>query len=73
MQFWYEYRDAEEAAQGKEVWKRCYGIEHWTFDPEGKMEKRQMSGNDVTLGEGERWFGEEVEDVDSVSIGEEHW
>ncbi len=73
MQFWYEYRDAEEAAKGKEVWKRCYGIEHWTFDAEGKMEKRMMSGNDVVLGEGERWFGEGVGDVDEVGIGEGHW
>lgn len=24
------------------------------------MEKRMMSGNDVTLGVGERWFGEGV-------------
>jgi nuclear transport factor 2 (NTF2) superfamily protein len=68
VQFWYEYRDVEE-----EVWKRCYGIEHWTFDAEGKMEKRMMSGNDVVLGEGERWFGVGVVDVDEVGIGEGHW
>lgn len=37
------------------------------------MEKRQMSGNDVVLGKEERWFGEGVEDVDSVEIGPEHW
>ena len=40
---------------------------------EGKLEKRQMSGNDIVLGDGERWFGEGVEDVDSVAIGKEHW
>lgn len=57
----------------EEVWKRCYGIEHWTFDAEGKMEKRMMSGNDVVLGEGERWFGVGVVDVDEVGIGEGHW
>lgn len=34
------------------------------------MEKRMMSGNDVTLREGERWFGEGVSDVDRVEIGE---
>lgn len=28
VQFWYEYRDAED--EGK--WKRCYGLEDWTFD-----------------------------------------
>ena len=37
------------------------------------MEKRMMSGNDVVLGEGERWFGEGVGDVDEVGIGEGHW
>jgi nuclear transport factor 2 (NTF2) superfamily protein len=28
VQFWYEYRDAADGMK----WKRCYGIEHWTFD-----------------------------------------
>lgn len=36
------------------------------------MESRMMSGNDVRIGKGERggvrWFGEDVEDVDSVDI-----
>lgn len=72
MQFWYEYRDAEEAKQGKEVWRRCYGLEHWTFDTEGKMRKRQMSGNEITLEGEDRWFKDGV-DVDTVAIGEEHW
>ena len=68
MQFWYEYQDA-----GDEVrWKRCYGLEDWTFDADGKMRKRMMSGNDVEIAEGERWFREGM-DVDSVKIGEEHW
>ena len=64
----YEYRDAHSSPPLQ--WKRCYGIEHWTFAPDGKMEKRQMSGNDVDLGEkGEqRWFKDDVEDVDSVDI-----
>lgn len=72
VQFWYEYRDAQEADRGKEVWKRCYGIEHWTFDAEGKMRKRQMSGNEIVLEREERWFKEGL-DVDTVAIGEEHW
>ena len=67
VQFWYEYQDADD---GK--WKRCYGIEHWTFEDSGKMSKRMMSGNDLILEEGERWFKVGV-DVDSVAIGEEHW
>jgi nuclear transport factor 2 (NTF2) superfamily protein len=32
-------------------WKRCYGLEDWTFADDGKMRKRQMSGNDVELSE----------------------
>ena len=36
------------------------------------MESRMMSGNDVRIGMklrgGERWFGDDVEDVDSVDI-----
>jgi len=48
-------------------WKRCYGIEHWTFAPDGRMEKRQMSGNDVEIGEEGRWFRDGV-DVDDDSV-----
>ncbi|KAI5298657.1 hypothetical protein KEM55_003117 [Ascosphaera atra] len=73
VQFWYEYQDAEDGMR----WKRCYGLEDWTFDWEtGKMCKRMMSGNDVVIGEdgdgAGRWFTDDVE-VDDVSIGEEHW
>lgn len=32
-------------------WKRCYGLEDWTFAEDGKMRKRQMSGNDVEIDE----------------------
>ncbi|KAL1849496.1 hypothetical protein Plec18167_003100 [Paecilomyces lecythidis] len=73
VQFWYEYQDATDGLR----WKRCYGLEDWTFDREtGKMRKRQMSGNDVLIGpdgNGEgRWFVDGV-DVNEVKIGEEHW
>ncbi|KAK0257236.1 hypothetical protein LTS09_007711 [Friedmanniomyces endolithicus] len=70
VQFWYEYQDSHDNMK----WKRCYGLEDWTYDDEdgGKMRKRQMSGNDVEIAEGQRWFKEGV-DVDSVEIGEEHW
>lgn len=54
-------------------WKRCYGLEDWTYNEEGRMVKRMMSGNDVEIGEGGRWFTENVKDVDEVEIGEEHW
>ncbi|KAL6721910.1 hypothetical protein ACLMJK_001015 [Lecanora helva] len=63
VQFWYEYRDALDAMK----WKRCYGIEHWTFASDGRMEKRQMSGNDVEISDNERWFKEGV-DVDQVEL-----
>lgn len=72
VQFWYEYQDAEDGQR----WKRCYGLEDWTFNEEGKMRKRMMSGNDVILGangDGEgRWFADGV-DVDQVHIDERHW
>ncbi|RJE19974.1 hypothetical protein PHISCL_07692 [Aspergillus sclerotialis] len=73
VQFWYEYQDAEDGMR----WKRCYGLEDWTFDREsGKMCKRMMSGNDILLGpdgSGDgRWFVDGV-DVEDVKIGEEHW
>ncbi|MCJ1278668.1 hypothetical protein MMC21_006485 [Puttea exsequens] len=64
VQFWYEYRDAHDSL----IWKRCYGIEHWTFADDGKMEKRQMSGNDVVIGEEGRWYKDGV-DVDNVVLG----
>ncbi|GME36088.1 hypothetical protein GTA08_BOTSDO07475 [Neofusicoccum parvum] len=68
VQFWYEYQDAHDGMK----WKRCYGLEDWTFAEDGRMRKRQMSGNDVELAEGERWFAGDV-DVNTVEIGEEHW
>ncbi|KAE8311640.1 hypothetical protein BDV41DRAFT_541606 [Aspergillus transmontanensis] len=73
VQFWYEYQDVEDEMR----WKRCYGLEDWTFDQEtGKMRKRMMSGNDLVLGSngnGEgRWFVDGV-DVEDVAISKEHW
>lgn len=82
VQFWYEYQDAEDGMK----WKRCYGLEDWTFEAEdgGKMRKRMMSGNDVVLGrngdgvavpeegiEG-RWYVDGM-DVEDVVIGEKHY
>ena len=68
VQFWYEYQDSHDGMK----WKRCYGLEDWTFAESGRMRKRQMSGNDVEIEEGERWFKEGV-DVNSVEISEKHW
>lgn len=47
VQFWYEFRDAHDGMK----WKRCYGLEDWTFAQDGKMRKRQMSGNDIEIDE----------------------
>ncbi|MCJ1374461.1 hypothetical protein MMC20_005693 [Loxospora ochrophaea] len=67
VQFWYEYKHWQ---TGK--WRRCYGLEDWTFAKDGRMRKRQMSGNDLPITEDERWFKDGV-DIDKVEIGEEHW
>ncbi|KAF2689588.1 DUF1348-domain-containing protein [Lentithecium fluviatile CBS 122367] len=68
VQFWYEYQDAYDGMK----WKRCYGLEDWTFAEDGRMRKRQMSGNDVEISESERWFVDGV-DADTVEISEAHW
>nr|OQO09822.1 hypothetical protein B0A51_16010 [Rachicladosporium sp. CCFEE 5018] len=68
VQFWYEYQDSHDGMK----WKRCYGLEDWTFAEDGRMRKRQMSGNDVEIEEGQRWFVDGV-DVNEVEIGEAHW
>lgn len=68
VQFWYEYQDSHDDMK----WKRCYGLEDWTFAEDGRMRKRQMSGNDLEIAEAERWFKDGV-DVNSVDISEKHW
>ena len=71
MQFWYEYRDAHDGMK----WKRCYGLEDWTFGEDGKMVKRMMSGNDVVLGrdgDGEEWR-EEGDEGELVGGKEGRW
>ncbi|KAF2764446.1 DUF1348-domain-containing protein [Teratosphaeria nubilosa] len=68
VQFWYEYQDSNDGLK----WKRCYGLEDWTFAQDGRMRKRQMSGNDVEILEAERWFRDGV-DVNTVDISEKHW
>ena len=68
VQFWYEYQDAHDGMK----WKRCYGLEDWTFSEDGKMRKRQMSGNDVLISEDERWFKDDL-NINAVEISEKHW
>ena len=53
-------------------WDRCYGLEDWTFEDDGLMWKRQMSGNDMKISDSERWFKDGV-DVNEVAIDPEHW
>ncbi|KAJ3557325.1 hypothetical protein NPX13_g9950 [Xylaria arbuscula] len=66
VQFWYEWHD------GAGQWWRTYGLEDWTFADNGLMRKRMMSGNDVRIEDGERWFVDGV-DVNTVDIAEKHW
>lgn len=49
--------------------------EDWTFNPDGLMWKRQMSGNNVEIADSERWFKDKTgdEEYDAVNIGPEHW
>ena len=49
--------------------------EDWTFNSDGLMRKRQMSGNNIKIAEHERFFRDEMtdEDVDKVNITEKHW
>ncbi|KAF8717434.1 hypothetical protein RHS02_09601, partial [Rhizoctonia solani] len=66
VQFWYEYRDATDGMK----WKRCYGLEDWTFAEDGLMRKRQMSGNDIEIQDGERWFKGLNKDQVEIRIGD---
>ncbi|KAF2017447.1 DUF1348-domain-containing protein [Aaosphaeria arxii CBS 175.79] len=68
VQFWYEFQDKNDGMK----WKRCYGLEDWTFAEDGKMKKRHMSGNDITINEADRWFKDGV-DVNEVPLSASHW
>ena len=51
VRFEYEWRDAETG--------QCYrthGNEHWEFDEEGLMRRRDMSANDIPIAESERRY-----------------
>ena len=51
VRFEYEWHD--EAGQ----WYRTHGNEHWEFDEEGLMRRRDMSANDIPIEESERRYG----------------
>ena len=50
VRFEYEWHDA----QGN--WYRTHGNEHWEFDDEGLMRRRDMSGNDYPIQESDRRY-----------------
>lgn len=50
VRFCYEWRDDSGS------WYRAYGNENWEFSPEGLMQKRIASINDVPISESERKF-----------------
>ena len=50
VRFEYEWHDE----QGQ--WYRTHGNEHWEFDEEGLMRRRDMSANDVPIQESERRY-----------------
>ncbi len=49
VRFEYEWRDATSGE-----WFRTHGNEHWEFDAEGVMRRRDMSANDVPIAKSER-------------------
>ena len=56
VRFEYEWRDAENPNQ----WMRTHGNEHWEFDNEGLMIKRDMSANDYPIEAQDRRYITEV-------------
>ncbi len=51
VRFEYEWRDAERGQ-----WYRTHGNEHWEFDDDGLMSRRDMSANDIPIKESERQY-----------------
>lgn len=51
VRFEYEWRDAETGQ-----WMRTHGNEHWEFDENGLMRRRDMSANDYPINESERRY-----------------
>ncbi len=51
VRFEYEWRDADTGQT-----YRTHGNEHWEFDEEGLMQRRDMSANDVPIQEPERRY-----------------
>ena len=52
VRFEYEWRDADNPTQSM----RTHGNEHWEFDYDGLMSRRDMSANDYPIEESERRY-----------------
>jgi nuclear transport factor 2 (NTF2) superfamily protein len=52
VRFEYEWRDADNPTP----WMRTHGNEHWEFDDEGLMRRRDMSANDYPIKESDRRY-----------------
>lgn len=52
VRFEYEWRGADNPTQ----WMRTHGNEHWEFDDEGLMRRRDMSANDYPIKESDRRY-----------------
>lgn len=52
VRFEYEWRDADNPDQ----WMRTHGNEHWEFQDDGLMSRRDMSANDYPIDESERRY-----------------
>lgn len=51
VRFEYEWRDADTGQ-----WYRTHGNEHWEFDENGLMKRRDMSANDIPILEQQRKY-----------------
>ena len=51
VRFEYEWHDADTGQ-----WMRTHGNEHWEFDKNGLMRRRDMSANDYPISESERRY-----------------
>jgi nuclear transport factor 2 (NTF2) superfamily protein len=52
VRFEYEWQDARSGQ-----WYRSHGNEHWEFDDQGLMHRRDMSANDIPIEAGDRRIG----------------
>ena len=52
VRFEYEWQDARSGQ-----WYRSHGNEHWEFDDQGLMRRRDMSANDIPIEAGDRRIG----------------